>query len=134
VILVAKKFAIVLDAGLSHVGAPGAVAGIIIAMVVLTPESITAVRSAWRDELQKSINLALGSSLATIGLTIPAVAVTNIVLSKQIEIGISATDSLLLWLTLLLSVFTFGSGRTNMLAGLIHLIVFAIFLFLVFVP
>lgn len=134
VILTAKKFAILLEIGLSHVGAPAAVAGIIIAVVVLAPESITAVRAAHNNELQKSLNLALGSSLATIGLTIPAVAITNVFIGKQIEIGLSGRDTLLLALTLFLSLLTFGSGRTNILAGLVHLIVFATFLFLVFVP
>lgn len=134
VILTAKKFAIILEAGLSHVGAPAAVAGIIIAMVVLAPESITAVRAAQRNELQKSLNLALGSSLATIGLTIPAVAITNVFIGKQIEIGLSGRDTLLLGLTLFLSLLTFGTGRTNILSGLVHLVVFATFLFLVFVP
>jgi Ca2+:H+ antiporter len=134
VILLAKKFAIILEAGLDHAGAPPAVAGIVIAMIVLAPESISAVRAARRDVLQKSLNLALGSSLATIGLTIPAVAMTNIVIGKQIQLGISARDTLLLALTLFLSVITFGSGRTNILAGLVHLIVFATFVFLVFIP
>jgi Ca2+:H+ antiporter len=134
VIFLAKKFAVLLEAGLHSVGAPEAVAGIIIAMVVLAPESISAVRAALNDVLQKSLNLALGSSLATIGLTIPAVALTNIAIGKQIQIGVSARDTLLLALTLFLSVLTFGSGRTNILAGLVHLVVFATFLFLVFVP
>jgi Ca2+:H+ antiporter len=134
VILIAKKFAIILEIGLSRIGAPPAVAGIVIAVVVLAPESITAVRAAQRNELQKSLNLALGSSLATIGLTIPAVAITNVFIGKQIEIGLSERDTLLLGLTLFLSLLTFGSGRTNILAGLVHLVVFATFLFLVFVP
>ncbi|HMJ50131.1 MAG TPA: ionic transporter y4hA [Burkholderiales bacterium] len=134
VILIAKKFAIILEIGLFHIGAPPAVAGIVIAVVVLAPESITAVRAAQRNELQKSLNLALGSSLATIGLTIPAVAITNVFIGKQIEIGLSERDTLLLALTLFLSLLTFGSGRTNILAGLVHLVVFATFLFLVFVP
>jgi Ca2+:H+ antiporter len=134
VILIAKKFAIILEIGLSHIAAPPAVAGIIIAMVVLAPESITAVRAAQSNELQKSLNLALGSSLATIGLTIPAVAITNVFIGKQIEIGLSERDTLLLALTLFLSLLTFGSGRTNILAGIVHLVVFATFLFLVFIP
>jgi len=134
VILTAKKFAIILEAGLSHLGAPQAAAGIIIAMVVLAPESITAVRAAQRNELQKSLNLALGSSLATIGLTIPAVAITNVFIGKQIEIGLSGRDTLLLALTLFLGLLTFGTGRTNILSGLVHLVVFATFLFLVFIP
>lgn len=134
VILIAKKFAVILEIGLSRIGAPPAVSGIIIAMVVLAPESITAVRAAWRNELQKSLNLALGSSLATIGLTIPAVAITNIFIGKQIEIGLSSRDTLLLALTLYLSLLTFGTGRTNILAGIVHLVVFVTFLFLVFIP
>jgi Ca2+:H+ antiporter len=134
VILIAKKFAVILEIGLSHIGAPQAVSGIVIAIVVLAPESITAVRAAQRNELQKSLNLALGSSLATIGLTIPAVAITNVFIGKQIEVGLSPRDTLLLALTLFLSLLTFGSGRTNILAGMVHLVVFATFLFLVFVP
>jgi len=134
VILIAKKFAIILEIGISHIGAPQAVAGIVIAIVVLAPESITAVRAALNNALQKSLNLALGSSLATIGLTIPAVAITNIFIGKQIEIGLSARDTLLLALTLFLSLLTFGTGRTNILAGLVHIVVFATFLFLVFIP
>jgi Ca2+:H+ antiporter len=134
VILIAKKFAIIMEIGLSRVGAPPAVSGIVIAMVVLAPESITAVRAALRNELQKSLNLALGSSLATIGLTIPAVAITNVFIGTQIEIGLSSRDTLLLALTLYLSVLTFGTGRTNILSGLVHLVVFATFLFLVFIP
>jgi Ca2+:H+ antiporter len=134
VILLSKKFAVILEIGLNRLGAPQAVAGIVIAMVVLAPESITALRAAHRNMLQKSLNLALGSSLATIGLTIPAVAVTNVVLDRQIEIGLSSRDAVLLALTLFLSVLTFASGRTNILAGLIHLLVFATFLFLVFIP
>jgi Ca2+:H+ antiporter len=134
VILIAKKFAIVLETGLNAVGAPQAVAGVIIAMIVLTPESISAVQAARRDVLQKSLNLALGSSLATIGLTIPAVALTNIFLGKNLELGLSSRDTLLLALTLFLSLLTFGTGRTNILAGLVHLVVFATFVFLVFIP
>ena len=98
------------------------------------PESISAVRAAQRDALQNSLNLALGSSLATIGLTVPAVAMTNVVLGRQLALGLSQRDTLLLALTLFLSLLTFGSGRTNVLAGLVHLIVFATFVFLVFVP
>lgn len=134
VILLSKKFAAILEVGLDRLGAPPAVSGIVIAMVVLAPESITALRAAQHNMLQKSLNLALGSSLATIGLTIPAVAITNIVLDKPLEVGLASRDALLLALTLFLSVLTFASGRTNILAGLIHLVVFATFLFLVFIP
>jgi Ca2+:H+ antiporter len=134
VILMTKKFAVIVEVGIDYVGAPPAVAGIIIAMVVLAPESITAVRAALRNMLQRSINIALGSALATIGLTVPAVAITNVILVSQMELGLSERDTLLLELTLLLSLLTFGSGRTNILNGLVHLVVFATFIFFVFVP
>ena len=134
VILIAKKFATILEIVIAHIGAPQAVAGVIIAIVVLAPESITAVRAAHRNALQKSLNLALGSSLATIGLTIPAVAITNIFIGKEIEIGLSARDTLLLALTLFLSLLTFGTGRTNILTGIVHIVVFVTFLFLIFIP
>jgi Ca2+:H+ antiporter len=134
VILIAEESSVILEHGIAYVGAPPAVAGIVIAIVVLAPESISAVRAAQRDVLQKSLNLALGSSLATIGLTVPAVAMTNILLGRQTVLGLSPRDVLLLALTLFLSLLTFGSGRTNMLAGLVHLIVFATFILLVFIP
>jgi Ca2+:H+ antiporter len=134
VVLIAEHSAIVVEDGLDNIGAPPAVAGIIIAIVVLAPESISAVRAAHRGVLQKSLNIALGSSLATIGLTVPAVAMTNVMLGRQLALGLSQRDILLLALTLFLSILTFGSGRTNILAGLIHLVVFATFVFLVFIP
>jgi Ca2+:H+ antiporter len=84
--------------------------------------------------LQKSINLALGSSLATIGLTIPAVAVAATVLDKTLILGLDSRETVLLLLTFVLSMLTFGTGRTNILFGLLHLVVFAVFVFLVFVP
>ncbi len=134
VIVIAENFGSVLEEGLASVGAPEGVVGIIIAIVVLAPESITAVRAARRDVLQKSLNVALGSSLATIGLTVPAVAISNVILGRQLALGLSARDSLLLALTLFLSILTFGTGRTNILSGLIHLLVFAAFVFLTFIP
>lgn len=134
VVLVAKKFAVVLEAGLAAAGAPHAVAGVIIAMIVLAPESISAVRAAQKDVLQKSLNLALGSSLATIGLTIPTVALMSVVIGKGLVLGLSARDTLLLALTLFISLLTFGTGRTNTLYGFVHLVVFATFLVFTFIP
>jgi len=90
--------------------------------------------AARKNDLQKSINLALGSSLATIGLTIPAVAVAAFTLDKTLILGLDDREIVLLLLTFLLSMLTFGTGRTNILFGLLHLVVFAVFVFLVFVP
>jgi Ca2+:H+ antiporter len=134
VVLLAKKFSQVVDAGAALIGAPPAFAGILVALLILLPESVAAVAAARKNDLQKSINLALGSSLATIGLTIPAVAVAAYALDKQLVLGLPAQDVVLLGLTFIVAMLTLGTGRTNILFGLVHLVVFAVFLFLVFVP
>lgn len=134
VILLAKLFSAVVSFAVSAVGAPQAAVGVIIALIVLTPESIAAVRAARGDNLQKSINLALGSSIATIGLTVPAMAVANAVLDKHMVLGLESRDVTLLATTLAASILTFGTGKTNVLFGFVHLVLFAMFMFLVFVP
>jgi Ca2+:H+ antiporter len=134
VVLLAKKFSLIVDFAIARVGAPPAFAGVLVALLILLPESVAAVAAARSNDLQKSINLALGSSLATIGLTIPAVAVVATVLDKQLVLGLNAQEMVLLVLTFILSMLTFVTGRTNILFGLVHVVVFAIFVFLVFVP
>jgi Ca2+:H+ antiporter len=134
VVLLAKKFSLVVDFATALIGAPPAFAGVLVALLILLPESVAAVAAARKNDLQKSINLALGSSLATIGLTIPAVAVAAYALDKQLVLGLNTQDMVLLVLTLVLSMLTFATGRTNILFGLVHVVVFAVFVFLVFVP
>lgn len=134
VVMLAKAFSVVVEAGAAAIGAPPAFAGIVIAMLVLLPESIAALAAARNNELQKSVNLALGSALSTIGLTIPAVALAAYLLDKTLLLGLSSREMVLLILTFILSMLTFGTGRTNILFGMVHLLVFATFLFLVFVP
>ncbi|TMK06845.1 MAG: ionic transporter y4hA, partial [Alphaproteobacteria bacterium] len=134
VVLLAKKFSLVVDAGTALIGAPPAFAGILVALLILLPESVAAIAAARKNDLQKSINLALGSSLATIGLTIPAVAITAYTLDMQLVLGLNDQEIVLLVLTFVLSMLTFVTGRTNILFGLVHLVVFAVFVFLVFVP
>lgn len=134
VVLLAKKFSLVVDIATARIGAPPAFAGILVALLILLPESVAAISAARKNDLQKSINLALGSSLATIGLTIPAVAVAAYALDKQLVLGLNAQGIVLLLLTFFLSMLTFGTGRTNILFGLVHLVVFAVFVFMVFVP
>lgn len=134
VVLLAKKFSLVVDAGAAAIGAPPAFAGILVAALILLPESVAALSAARRNDLQKSINLALGSSLATIGLTVPAVAVAAYALDKQLVLGLGAREMVLLVMTFILSMLTFGTGRTNILFGLVHVLVFAVFVFMVFVP
>jgi len=134
VVLLAKKFSLVVDVATAMIGAPPAFAGVLVALLILLPESVAAIAAARKNDLQKSINLALGSSLATIGLTIPAVAVAGYVLDKPLVLGLNAQDMVLLLLTFFLSMLTFGTGRTNILFGLVHVVVFAVYVFLVFVP
>jgi Ca2+:H+ antiporter len=134
VVLLAKKFSLVVDAVGAQIGAPPAFAGLLVALLILLPEGVSAITAARKNDLQKSINLALGSSLATIGLTIPAVSVATWVLAKELKLGLSAQSSILLLLTFLLSMLTFGTGRTNVLFGLVHMVVFAVYVFMVFVP
>jgi Ca2+:H+ antiporter len=134
VVLLAKKFSQAVDAVTEMIGAPPAFAGVVVALLILLPESVAALGAARKNDLQKSINLALGSSLATIGLTVPAVAVAAYTLDKQLVLGLDAREMVLLVLTFVVSMLTFGTGRTNVLFGLVHMLVFAVFLFMVFVP
>ncbi len=134
VILLAKLFSAVVTFVVAAVGAPLAAVGVIIAAIVLTPESIAAVKAARDDNLQKSLNLALGSSIATIGLTVPAMAVANAIFEKHMVLGLEPRDVTLMVMTLAASILTFGTGRTNVLFGFVHLVLFAVFMFLVFVP
>jgi len=134
VVLLAKKFSAVVDIAIASIGAPPAFAGVLVAVLILLPEGVAAVSAARKNDLQKSINLALGSSLATIGLTIPAVAVAAYALDMTLVLGLNTQEMVLLVLTFVISMLTFGTGRTNILFGLVHMVVFAVFLFLVFVP
>jgi Ca2+:H+ antiporter len=134
VILLAKKFAVVLDATLAQSGAPAELGGVVVALLVLTPEAAAAFGAARRDELQKSINLALGSSLANIGLTVPAVATVAIASGYPLTLGIGPKETVLLALTFAVSLLTFATGRTTLLSGFVHLVLFAIYGLLVFLP
>ena len=134
VVLLSKLIAVVINAGVSKLEAPSSISGVIIALIVLTPKSIAAVNAAKKNDLQKSLNLALGSSLATIGLTIPAIAAANIFLDTPLVLGLEPGDLALIVMTLGASILTFGTGRTNVLFGFLHLVIFGTFLFLAFVP
>lgn len=134
VVLLAKKFSLVVDAGAAAINAPPAFAGVVVALLVLLPESVAALSASRKNDLQKSINLALGSSLATIGLTVPAVATVTYILGKPLVLGLDPRDIVLLIMTFLVSMLSFATGRSNVLFGIIHLLMFAVFMFLVLVP
>jgi Ca2+:H+ antiporter len=106
----------------------------VIAALVLLPEGLAALRAAQANRLQTSLNLALGSALASIGLTIPAVAAVSIVLQKPLELGLNTREEVLLVLTLVVNIITLGTGRTTVLQGIVHLVIFAAFLFFALVP
>ena len=114
--------------------APAAVVGIVIALIVLLPETWAAIRAARADRLQTSMNLAIGSALASIGLTIPLVVLACVLLHLPLTLGLETKDVVLLALTFLVGSITLGSGRTNVMQGAIHLVLFASFLFLTLVP
>jgi Ca2+:H+ antiporter len=133
-VLLSKAFGTFLKTGLASLGAPQGLPGFLVALLILFPESITALRASRANELQRSINLALGSSLATIGLTLPAVAGISLYLGRDLILGLDSKATVLLILTLLVSTLTFGTGRTNILYGFIHLIIFATYILLIFLP
>jgi Ca2+:H+ antiporter len=114
--------------------APKAVIGIVIAALVLLPEGLAALRAARANRLQTSLNLALGSALASIGLTIPAVVAVALYLGMPLHLGLGKKEEVLLAMTLLLGVITLGTGRTTVLQGIVHLTVFAAFVFFAVVP
>jgi len=134
IVILAKSLAVVLDFGIAKLGAPVALGGILIAMVVFTPECIAALKAITANQLQRAINLCLGAAASTLGLTVPAVLVIGLVTGQQVVLGLSGTNMVILSMTLLLSTLTFTGTRTTMLEGAVHLSVFFVFLVLVFSP
>jgi Ca2+:H+ antiporter len=134
VILLAEKFAIPLDNSIEKFGMPQEFGGAMIAALVLTPEGIGAVHATLRNQLQRSINILLGSVLATIGLTIPAVLTISLITKRPVTLGVQGGNLPLLVLTLGVSVVTFTSRKTNILQGCVHLLLFAVFVLLIFAP
>ena len=130
VVALAKVLAPGIEAVVAATGTPHAVVGVAVAMIVLLPETWAAVRAAMRNRMQTSFNLALGSALATIGLTIPAVAVTVLALHLPLTLGLPGKEIALLALTLLISSLTLSRGQATVMQGAVHLVLFAVFLFL----
>ncbi|AOZ02863.1 ionic transporter y4hA [Cupriavidus sp. USMAHM13] len=134
VVGLAKVLSPVVESAVARAGAPAAVVGIIIAAMVLLPEGLAALRAAQADRLQTSMNLALGSALASIGLTIPTVAAVFIVVGQPLTLGLGPKEMVLLALTVVVSTLTLGLGRTTILQGVVHLAIFAAYLFLSIIP
>ncbi len=134
VVALAKLLSPTIEAAVQAAGAPKAVVGIAIAMLVLLPESFAALRAARANRLQSSLNLALGSALASIGLTIPAVAAIAIFFDMPLTLGISNLNMILMYLSFFIGALTLAIGRTTLLQGVVHLIIFFEYLFLSLVP
>jgi Ca2+:H+ antiporter len=134
VIFMAEKFAVPLDNSIEQFHMPQAFGGAVIAALVLSPEGLGGITASLHNQLQRSINILFGSVLATIGLTIPAVLVIGLLTKRPVALGLQGGNLPLLLLTLAVSVVTFTSRKTNVLQGCVHLLLFAVFVLLIFVP
>ena len=134
VVLLAKTLSPSLERAVALAGLPAAFVAVMIAALVLLPEGTAAVAAARANRLQTSLNLALGSALASIGLTIPAVAVVSLWLGQTPTLGLAPEEMTLLILTLFISTVTLATGRTTILQGTVHLVIFAVFLLLSAMP
>ena len=131
-IVLAKKLAYPIDHGIEVLGLPHALGGFIVAVLILSPEALGAGRAALANQLQRSINILLGSVLATISLTIPAVLMIGMITGKHIVLGLDGEEAVMLMATLLVSILTFASGRTNVLQGAVHILLFLAYVMLIF--
>ena len=134
VVLCAKALGPAIEAAVAWAGAPKAAVGIVIAAIVLAPEGTAALRAARADRLQTSLNLALGSALASIGLSIPTVAVLSLATGWELALGLDQKSTALLLLSLFVASLSLGTGRTTVLQGIVHLVLFAVYLFTTIVP
>ncbi|HMN99781.1 MAG TPA: hypothetical protein PKD59_10230 [Miltoncostaeaceae bacterium] len=134
IVLLSKTLGVILDRGLVGADAPLALGGLLIAMIIFTPEGVSALKAAYRNELQRTVNLCLGAGLSTVGLTVPAVLTIGLVTGEDVVLGLDGTGIVLLALTLVLSMVTFSGSRTTVLEGAVHVVVFLVFLVLIFSP
>jgi Ca2+:H+ antiporter len=134
VVLLSEYLAIIVDFGIEDLELPDALGGILIAILVLSPEGLTAFHAALVNHLQRAVNVCLGSALATIGLTIPAVLTIGLITDREVHLGLDEVQTVLLILTLFVSALTFGGVRTNVLQGTVHLLLFIVYIALIFSP
>jgi Ca2+:H+ antiporter len=131
-VLLAKQLAVPLEHATRVLNAPAALSGFVVGALILTPEAVSAIRAALRDQLQRSVNILLGSVLATIALTIPSVLIIGIITGQTVILGLDSVNTILLLLLLAVSSITFSSSRTNALLGVIQLLIFCAFVMLMF--
>jgi Ca2+:H+ antiporter len=134
VVLLSKPLANVIDYAIEELGAPTALGGILIAVLVLSPEGLSSIQAARHNHMQRAVNLSLGSALSTIGLTIPTMLAISLMTGIPLELGLPAVEAILLVLTLFIAHMTFSGAPTNILLGGVHLVLFFSFIVLVFNP
>jgi Ca2+:H+ antiporter len=134
IVLLAQFLAVIVDFGIEDLALPDALGGMLIAILVLSPEGLTAFHAALVNHLQRAVNVCLGSALATIGLTIPAALIIGLVTGCKVHLGLDQVETVLLILTLFVSGLTFGGARTNVLQGVVHLLLFVVYVALIFSP
>ncbi|MFA4869012.1 MAG: hypothetical protein WC623_12475 [Pedobacter sp.] len=134
IVLLSHQMATVVDFGIKAANLPPMLGGVLIAIIVFTPESITAVKAALNNETQRAINLCHGAFVSTVGLTVPAVLIIGLITGKTVIFGISSTETILFLITVSLSFLTFFGKRTTPISGIMHLVMFVIFLMLIFNP
>lgn len=134
IVLLSKKLAVIVDYGTDALGLPAALGGVLVAILVLSPEALAALEAAAANRLQRAVNICLGSALATISLTVPAVIIIAGLSGMRIQLGLDPAEMVVLILTLIVGTLTFGGVRTNMLQGAVHLVIFVVYVVLIFQP
>ena len=134
VVLLAKLFSSPLETSVTRLGLPATLAGFVVAILVLAPEGIAAIRAARFNQMQRAMNIGLGTALSTIALTVPAILLLDLFMGRTAVLGLSPANMMMLILTFGVSILTLGSGRTNAMQGLVHLLLFLAYVVLIFSP
>jgi Ca2+:H+ antiporter len=134
VVILAKRISVVLDFEARQLGAPAALSGVVVAILILAPEGMAGVRAAWENKIQRAVNLLFGAALSTIALTVPAVILINLITGKTVQLGLEPVNQILLIVTLAVATLTCVTGHTNVLNGFVHLVLFVVYFVLIFAP
>ena len=132
VVVLSEELAHILDFGVNTLHLPHALAGVVVAGLILAPEGLSSINAARKNQIQRSVNILLGSVLATISLTIPAVLVIGVLNGRKVILGLDPHETVMLAIALAISLMTFGRGKTNLLQGAVHLLVFIVWFALIF--
>ena len=132
-VVLAKQLSVVLAVGVETIGAPEALVGLVVAILILAPEGLAAISAARHNNLQRAVNICLGSALATIGLTIPSVLVISLIINQDIVLGLDPIEIVLIVLSILVLMVNLKQGQTNVFKGIIHLLLFASYCVFIFI-